>query len=289
MGQPMAWRLIDAGFELSLWNRSPEKMRSFQQKASIAISPTAAIKDADVVISMLESGDIVHLVLFQQETYKAMKPNTLYIDMSSIPPTTAREHAQLIGRHGAFYLDAPVSGGTLGAKEGTLSIMVGGQQDTLEKALPIFNCLGSSILVGDVGCGQLCKLANQAIVGITIGAVAEALLLATKGGADPEAVLKALSAGFASSRILELHGKRMLNRDFTPGATARVQLKDLKTILDEARHEELSLPLSQRTYESYLSLVANGNENVDHSGLLLELEHLNNTQLKPIERNTLNA
>jgi len=289
MGQPMARRLIDAGFELSIWNRSPEKMRCFAQQASIASSPTEAIKNADIVISMLENGEVVERVLFQQETYKTMKPGALYIDMSSIPPTTAREHAQLIEIHGASYLDAPVSGGTTGAQEGTLSIMVGGQQAVLKKALPILDCLGNSILVGDVGCGQLCKLANQAIVGITIGAVAEALLLATKGGADPEAVHKALSGGFASSRILALHGKRMLNRDFTPGATARVQLKDLKTILDEARHEELSLPLSQRTYESYLSLVANGNENIDHSGLLLELEHLNNTQLTPTGSNILNA
>jgi len=281
----MAKRLIDAGFDLSIWNRSPEKMRRFQQQAELAISPSAAITDADIVISMLENGDIVDLVLFKNETYKKMKPGALYIDMSSIPPTTARKHAQLIEQHGAFYLDAPVSGGTTGATEGTLSIMVGGPQNLLQRAQPIFNCLGSAIRVGDVGCGQLCKLANQAIVGITIGAVAEALLLATKGGADPEAVHKALSGGFASSRVLELHGKRMLNRDFTPGATSRVQLKDLKTILDEARHEELSLPLSQRTYESYLSLVANGNEHVDHSGLLLELEHLNNTQLKSIVDN----
>ncbi len=158
--------------------------------------------------------------------------------------------------------------------------MAGGDQEQFDRAQAVFQAFGKSTYIGDTGSGQLCKLANQAIVGITIGAVSEALLLASEGGANPEAVKEALSGGFAASRILDLHGQRMLDRDFEPGATSRVQLKDLKTILDEARNEGLSLPLSQRTYESYLSLVANGHEDLDHSGLLLELEHINQTQLK---------
>ena len=280
MGRPMVTRLLDAGFEMALWNRSPEKSALFSKRATIADQPSDAFNKADIIITMLETGDVVDNVIFKSGAFQNIKPNALFIDMSSIPPSIARKHAQVIKNQGASYLDAPVSGGTVGAEQGTLSVMVGGLKTDFDLALPIFTTLGGATYIGDVGCGQLCKLANQAIVGITIGAVSEALLLASEGGADPQAVKAALSGGFAASRILELHGQRMLDRDFEPGATARVQLKDLRTILDEARTENLSLPLSQRCYESYLSLVSNGHENVDHSGLLLELEQLNNTQLK---------
>ena len=280
MGRPMVTRLLNADYEMSLWNRSPEKSALFSERATIADQPATALKNADIIITMLENGDIVDEVIFKSNAYQAIKPGTLFIDMSSIPPSIAKKHAQIIQSQGSAYLDAPVSGGTVGAKQGTLSVMVGGLKSNFDQALPVFSALGTATHIGDVGCGQLCKLANQAIVGITIGAVSEALLLASEGGADPQAVKTALGGGFAASRILELHGQRMIDRDFEPGATSRVQLKDLRTILDEARAENLSLPLSQRCYESYLSLVSNGHENVDHSGLLLELEQLNNTRLK---------
>jgi len=276
----MVTRLLDAGFDMNLWNRSPEKSALFSERAAIADQPTTALKNADIVITMLENGDVVDEVIFKSNAFQAIKPGALFIDMSSIPPAVARNHGQIIKSQGASYLDAPVSGGTIGAEGGTLSVMVGGLKPDFTQALPVFSALGSATYIGDVGCGQLCKLANQAIVGITIGAVSEALLLASEGGADPQAVRTALGGGFAASRILELHGQRMIDRNFEPGATSRVQLKDLRTILDEARAENLSLPLSQRCYESYLSLVSNGHENIDHSGLLLELEQLNNTQLK---------
>lgn len=280
MGKPMTYKLLKAGFELFLWNRTAEKMAEFADNAQLCDSASDAIKEADIIITMLENGDIVDQVVYQSEAYKNAKPDSLFIDMSSIPPSVARQHAQLVTQQECHYLDAPVSGGTAGAEAGTLSVMAGGEKAQFERAQPIFQALGKGTYIGKTGSGQLCKLANQAIVGITIGAVSEALLLASEGGADPKAVREALSGGFAASRILELHGQRMLDRNFVPGATSRVQLKDLKTILDEARNEGLTLPLSQRTYESYLSLVANGNENVDHSGLLLELEHMNQTQLK---------
>jgi 2-hydroxy-3-oxopropionate reductase len=180
---------------------------------------------------------------------------------------------------GLRYLDAPVSGGTVGAKQANLSIMVGGETEAFESAQAVFSALGNATYIGPAGSGQLAKLANQAIVGITIGAVSEALLLAAEGGANPVAVREALLGGFANSRILELHGQRMLDSNFTPGATSRVQLKDLRTILNEANEHNLTLPLSQRTYESYLGMIANGHEGLDHSGLLVELEHLNNTRL----------
>lgn len=280
MGRPMVSCLLNAGFEMLLWNRSPEKTNIFADRATISNTPADAISQADIIITMLENGQVVDEVVFQSEAFKAIKAGAIFIDMSSIPPSLARTHTKLIESQNAAYLDAPVSGGTVGAEQAALSVMVGGKKCHFDQVLSVFSTLGKATYIGEVGCGQLCKLANQAIVGITIGAVSEALLLASEGGADPEAVREALSGGFAASRILELHGQRMIERDFKPGATSRVQLKDLRTILDEARAENLSLPLSQRCYESYLSLVSNGHENIDHSGLLLELEQLNNTQLK---------
>ena len=236
MGAPMTRNLLDAGFPMTLWNRTASKCDPFADEATIAASTAEAVADADVVITMLENGDVVEDVLVAQGVIDALKPGALVVDMSSVQPSVAR-------------------------------------------ALPVFGALGKCTRIGPVGAGQLAKLANQAIVGITIGAVSEALLLAAEGGADPAAVREALMGGFAGSRILELHGQRMIDRDFAPGAPARIQLKDLRMILDEARAEGLTLPLAQQTHNAYQSLVANGHSEVDHSGLLLELEHLNGTLL----------
>lgn len=279
MGQPMVQRLLDAGHTLSLWNRTRAKAERFATQAKIADTPEQAVKDAEFIITMLESGPIVSEVLYDSLVYRHISADATVIDMSSIPPAIAKSHANLLAERGVHYLDAPVSGGTVGAEQGTLSIMVGGEKTVFERAQSIFSAFGEATYIGPHGAGQITKLANQAIVGITIGAVSEALLLAARGGADPKAVREALSGGFASSRILELHGQRMIDRHFEPGATSRVQLKDMRTILDEARAEGLHLPLSQCTYQSYLSHIANGREGLDHSSLLLELEHLNQTRL----------
>ena len=279
MGAPMIQRLLDHGFSLKIWNRTASKATPFSDRAYIAKSANDAVADADVVITMLENGNVVDQVLYQSKLYRGLKPKCLVIDMSSISPEMARKHGQLISGSGSDYLDAPVSGGTVGAIQGSLSIMVGGQHATYERASAVFSALGKPTYIGPCGSGQLCKLANQAIVGITIGAVSEALMLASAGGADTAAVVEALSGGFASSKILALHGKRMLDRDFEPGATSRVQLKDMRSILNEAQIENLILPLSRQTYESYLSHVENGQENLDHSSLLLELERINQRRL----------
>ena len=279
MGKPMVQRLLDHGYALTLWNRSPSKTQLFKTQAQIANSVKDAIAEADVVITMLENATAVEQVLYDNNLYQTLKAGCLVIDMSSIPPESARKHAKLSLDVGAHYLDAPVSGGTIGAEQGSLSIMVGGERSSFDKAQDIFAALGKTTYIGPYGSGQLCKLANQAIVGITIGAVSEALLLASAGGADPAAVREALGGGVAASKILDLHGQRMLQREFEPGATSRVQLKDMRSILDEASTGNLTLPLSQRTYESYLSHVSNGRENLDHSSLLLELEHINQRQL----------
>lgn len=284
MGTPMTRNLLDAGFPMTLWNRTASKCDPFAGEATIAGTPADAVRQADVVITMLENGDVVEGVLVGQGTIDALKPGALIIDMSSVQPSLARHHAELAAKQDAGYVDAPVSGGTVGAAEARLSIMAGGSEADIERARPVFDALGKCTHIGPVGAGQLAKLANQAIVGITIGAVSEALLLAAKGGADPAAVREALMGGFASSRILELHGQRMIDRDFAPGAPARIQLKDMRMILDEARAEGLTLPLAQQTHNEYQSLIANGHSDVDHSGLLLELEHLNGTLLGSLGR-----
>jgi len=279
MGAPMVRNLLEAGYPMTLWNRTASKCEPFAGEATIVDSPEDAVRDADIVITMLENGDVVEDVMVAQGGIAALKAGAVYIDMSSVQPSLARRHADLAREQGAGYVDAPVSGGTVGAEQAKLSIMAGGSEADVERARPVFEVLGKCTLIGPVGAGQLAKLANQAIVGITIGAVSEALLLAAKGGADPAAVREALMGGFAGSRILELHGQRMIDRNFAPGAPARIQLKDLRMILDEARSEGLTLPLAQQVHNEYQSLVANGHSDVDHSGLLLELEHLNGALL----------
>lgn len=283
MGLPMARNLLKAGYPLQIWNRTQSKAQVLEvEGADVCTTPGQACQGAQIVISMLENGPVVDSVLFADKTLAHCTPGTLLIDMSSIPPEMAKRHAQQAQAVGLNYLDAPVSGGTVGAEQASLSIMAGGDKTQFERARPVFEALGKAATwIGPAGSGQLAKCANQAIVGITIGAVSEALLLAAEGGADPAAVREALLGGFASSRILELHGQRMLDRDFTPGATSRVQLKDLRTILDTAQSEQLTLPLTQRVYDEYLALVNNGLEHVDHSGLLLQLESLNHCQLTP--------
>lgn len=280
MGLPMSHNLLDQGIQLTVWNRTPAKAEPLRARgATIADTPTAAVTGADIIITMLENGPVVDQVLFQQIDEAAFKPGAVVIDMSSIPPELARCHHQHFKGINLNYLDAPVSGGTVGAEQATLSIMAGGERAVFERCLPLFQYLGKATYIGPAGSGQLAKCANQAIVGITIGAVSEALLLAAEGGADPEAVREALLGGFACSRILELHGQRMIDRSFNPGATSRVQLKDLRTILDTARAQNMTLPLAQRTYDQYLELVSKGFENVDHSGLLLQLESMNGKRL----------
>ena len=237
MGKPMAERLMAAGHTLTLWNRTRAKAEAIAQKNSaVAGTPAEAAANADVLITMLETGPVVDSVLFGPEgAAAALKPGALVIDMSSSPPPLARDHAVRFKARGIGYLDAPVSGGVVGATAGSLAIMAGGQPADFARAKPIFASLGRATLVGPAGSGQLAKCCNQAIVAITIGAVSEALLLAAASGADPAAVREALMGGFADSRILQHHGARMIARDFRPGGRARVQLKDQDTILAAAK------------------------------------------------------
>lgn len=275
MGAPMVERLIAAGHPIVLWNRTAAKADAIAG-ARVAPSPAAAAAEADVLITMLETGPVVEAVLFGEHgAAAALKRGALAIDMSSSPPPMARDHAQRFAVRGIGYLDAPVSGGVVGARAGSLAIMAGGTAGDFARAQPVFAPLGRATLVGPAGSGQLAKCCNQAIVAITIGAVAEALLLAAASGADPVAVREALSGGFADSRVLALHGKRMIERDFLPDGRARVQLKDQNTILAAAADAKLQLPLTECVTGLYRDLVAHGGSEFDQNALLLELERRN--------------
>lgn len=276
MGAPMVRRLLAAGFSLTAWNRTPDKAAALvAHGARHAPDPVDAVRGAEVVVTMLQDGAAVHELMFQRGVADAMRPGALFIDMGSILPAQAREHAAWLAQRGVQALDAPVSGGTVGAEEGSLAIMVGGDAAAYERALPVFAPLGRPTRVGPAGAGQLAKLANQMIVGITIGAVAEALLLAEQGGADPAQVLAALRGGFAESRVLQLHGDRMARRDFAKRAAMTVQLKDLRNALVTGDAQHASLPITTLLADLYADAIAHGDANLDHSALWRELARRN--------------
>ena len=277
MGAPMCQNLLSADFPLTVWNRTQAKTEPLGKcGAKIADSPQSAVADADVVVTMLSDGTTVADIMFNQGVAEAIREGATRIDMSSIGADEAIEHAKHHVKRGVRYLDAPVSGGTKGASAGELAIMAGGDAETFAAMQPVFAPLGQATHVGPNGCGQLAKLANQIIVAITIGAVSEALILASGGGADRAKVREALQGGFASSRILTEHGQRMVDRAFKPGGPARFQLKDLHNALSAADRLGLDLPITRLLHGLFDDMVQNGKGDMDHSGLLTHLEALNN-------------
>ncbi len=276
MGFPMGRRLCEAGCRVSVWNRSRSKAERLAPfGARVADTPADAVRDADIVITLLEDGNVVEDVLFQQGTTEGLARGSLVIDMSSIQPRQARDHAARLGSLGVQHLDAPVSGGTVGAEAGTLAIMVGGKPADFERARPVFELLGRPTHVGPHGAGQLAKLANQMIVGITIGAVAEALLLCEKGGADMAKVKQAITGGFADSRILQVHGQRMIERDFTKRGAMTVQLKDMRNALTTAQEIGFEAPITALFEQLFAQAVEHGLSDLDHSALFVELASRN--------------
>ncbi|MBS7777143.1 NAD(P)-dependent oxidoreductase [Acidovorax sp. CCYZU-2555] len=276
MGLPIARRLCQAGHEVHAWNRTRARAQPLADDgAQVHDTAAQAVAGADIVISMLENGSVVEDVLFAQGTAASMRDASLFIDMASIQPSEARDHAARLGERGIAHLDAPVSGGTVGAEAGTLAIMAGGKAADFERAQAVFAHLGHATHVGPHGAGQLAKLANQMIVGITIGAVAEALLLVEKGGADVARVREALGGGFADSRILQLHGQRMQERDFAPRGRMTVQLKDLRNALATAAEIGFDAPITGLFEQLYADSVAHGLGDLDHSGLFVELASRN--------------
>jgi len=277
MGLPMATLLCQAGHAVHAWNRTVGKAQPLAAYGATVHERAAdAVHGADIVISMLENGPVVTQVLFgPQGVAPAMKRGALFVDMASIMPREAVDHARRLAERGVGCLDAPVSGGTVAAQDGTLAIMAGGSAADFERALPVFAALGRATHVGPAGAGQLAKLANQMIVGITISAVAEALLFAAKGGADMAKVREAISGGFADSRILQVHGQRMVEKDFEPRARMAIQLKDLRNALATAEDIGFDCAVASRIESLYAEGIAHGLTDLDHAGVFVELAHRN--------------
>ncbi len=277
MGLPMASRLAEAGFPIRAWNRSPVRTAKLKHaNARGAATPSAAMDGADVAIVMLSTGPVTDQVLFTADEIgrvpaDVLRPGALVIVMSSIPVETARAQGERLAARDVHYLDAPVSGGEKGAKEGTLTIMGGGTAEDFARAGEFFEPLGRSVHVGPAGSGQLAKLANQLIVGVTIAAVSEALILAESGGADPGAVRDAILGGFADSTILRQHGERMITQNFVAGAHATTQLKDLATASNLARNLDRNLPFLELCRAEYEAMCDHDMGGLDHSALYLEL------------------
>lgn len=276
MGAPMARRLLAAGHHVTVWNRDPTKAQVLvQDGAMMAETAAAAVKGCDIVFTMLSDGKAVDAVLFDNGVAQALAVGAIVIDSSSIAPPIARDHSSRLGALGFAHVDAPVSGGVVGAEAGTLAIMAGGDADVIDGVADVFAALGRVTHVGPSGAGQICKLANQQIVAITIGAVAEAMMLAEAGGASREKFREAIRGGFAESRILELHGARMVTRNFAPGGPSKLQLKDLDAVKAMADLFSLNLPLTEQVRREFSDFVAGGGGDTDHSGLLLHLEAMN--------------
>ena len=276
MGFPMAKNLLKSGFKLRVFNRTIEKanpLKEFGAEISNTIKET--IKDQDVIITMLTDDVAIDEVMKNVDFIENIKSDATVIDMSSVKPKTAFNNGNLLKKKNINYLDAPVSGGTIGAEDGSLAIMVGGDKKVFEDVFDILNSMGNATLVGPISCGQVSKLANQIIVGLTIGAVAEAITLCEKAGADPNKMIEALSGGWADSKVLKTHGKRMIDKDFSPKGKTSVHLKDMNNIMDCANSYNLHLPISNLIKEMYKSLVENGYGEIDHSSLYKEIERLN--------------
>ncbi len=271
MGLPMANNLANAGYKVTCWNRTPAKLKNLPPVLAGNSDLNTAISGADIVISMLSDGSATKEVISKLSD-KSLSSVKTWIEMASVLPQEAIDQASYLKKNSIEYLDSPVSGGTVAAKNGNLAIMVGGELNIFHKTKEIFYPLGRPVLVGPIGTGQLAKLANQAIVGITIGAVAEAVLLLERGGADVDAVRDALSGGFADSTILQQHGARMSKRNFEPGGSVKTQLKDLKNIQKVAKMLDLDLPMLNDVTKRYLTLADNSqNLEKDHSALFIEL------------------
>jgi 2-hydroxy-3-oxopropionate reductase len=281
MGRPMAGHLVKAGHELYVHDLRPAPQDLLDQGARDCRSGREVAEQTEVIITMVPDTPHVEVALFGPGgVAEGLKPGKIVVDMSSIAPLETKKFAARINELGCDYLDAPVSGGDVGAKAASLTIMVGGPEAAFEKVKPLFERMGRNItLVGGNGDGQTTKVANQIIVALTIEAVAEALLFASKAGADPAKVRQALMGGFASSRILEVHGERMINRNFNPGFRIELHQKDLNLALSGARALGLSLPNTATCQELFNSCAAHGGKAWDHSGMLRALEIAGNFEI----------
>ena len=276
MGFPMSKNLLKSGCKLNVFNRSIDKANSLKEfGAEISETIAELVKNSEVIITMLTDDAAVDQVMGDTDFIDNLIPGTTIIDMSSVKPETAIKHANNLKKKQINYLDSPVSGGTIGAEEASLAIMTGGEQKVFDEVKSILKKMGNPTLVGPVGSGQVSKLANQIIVGLTIGAVAEAVTLCEKAGADPNKMISALTGGWADSKVLQTHGKRMISKDFSPKGKTFTQLKDMNNILECANSFNTHLPISNLVKQMYKTLVKNGHGNDDHSSLYKEIERMN--------------
>ena len=276
MGFPMAKNLLKSGYKLKAFNRSQdkaEKLKEFGAKISTSIKDV--VTNSDVIITMLTDDAAVEKVMGSDEFNSNIKESATVIDMSSVNPVITKKYAEILKEKNINYLDAPVSGGTIGAEEASLAIMVGGDEKIFKKCYDLLKILGNPTLVGPVSSGQISKLANQIIVGVTIGAVAEAVTLCEKSGTNPSKMIEALSGGWADSKILQTHGKRMISKDFSPKGKTTTQLKDMTNIINAGKAVDTHLPISSLIKEMYKDLVAEGHGNTDHSSLYNAIEKIN--------------
>lgn len=282
MGAPMAGHLLAAGHTVHAYDRNPLPAELVAKGLVACESSKVVAAQAEIFFIMVPDTPHVGAVLFGENgAAEGLKPGTIVVDMSSISPIETKDYARKVEALGCEYLDAPVSGGEVGAKAATLSIMVGGKDAVFAKVKPLFELMGKNItLVGGVGAGQTAKVANQMIVAMNIQAVAEALLFAAKAGADPARVRQALMGGFAGSKILEVHGERMVKRTFEPGFRISLHQKDLNLALTAARQMQISLPNTATAQELFNACAAHGGSNWDHSALIKALEKLANFEIE---------
>ena len=282
MGTPMAGHLLQAGHQLFVHTLGKIPDAIAGSRATHCVSARGVAERADIIFVMVPDTPQVEEVLFAEDGIAAgLSAGKVVVDMSSISPLSTKTFAQRINALGCDYLDAPVSGGEVGAKNGTLSIMVGGPEATFERVKPLFELMGKNItLVGGHGDGQTAKVANQIIVALNIEAVAEALLFAARAGADPARVRQALMGGFASSKILEVHGERMIKRTFDPGFRISLHQKDLNLALSSARELGLALPHTASAQQLFSTCVAQGGKDWDHSAMVRALEKMANFEIE---------
>jgi 2-hydroxy-3-oxopropionate reductase len=281
MGAPMAWHLLKAQHQLFVFTLGKIPKEIAESRATMCTSARGVAERADIIIIMVpDTPDVAAALFGNQGIAEGLSPGKIVVDMSSISPVETKEFAKRIEALGCEYLDAPVSGGDVGAKNATLSIMCGGKPEVFERVKPIFEVMGKNItLVGGIGDGQTCKVANQVIVALTINAVAEGLLFASRAGADPAKVRQALLGGLATSRILEILGERMITRNFDPGFRIALHQKDLNLALGAAKSLGLALPATSTAQQLFSACVAQGGSGWDHSGLVRALEKLSNFQV----------
>ena len=276
MGFPMAKNLLKSGYQLKAFNRSQDKAERLKEfGAEISVSIKDVVTNSDIIITMLTDDNAVEKVMDSDEFIFNIKEGATVIDMSSVNPVLAIKYSKKLKEKKVNYLDAPVSGGTIGAEEATLAIMIGGDEEIFKNCYELLRTMGNPTLVGPISSGQISKLANQIIVGVTIGAVAEAVTLCEKSGTNPSKMIEALSGGWADSKILQTHGKRMINKDFTPKGKTTTQLKDMTNIVNAGKAAETHLPISSLVKEMYKDLVADGQGNTDHSSLYKAIEKIN--------------